>query len=422
MKTLKIMVAIVSLFCLSCKEKQSTTDYGDKVIPNVSRIPVLETSKESSLVKVWIDSETGHKIEKLINRKGDNKSFYFHNNPFLPTKDKKGWLMVFYGSTANGVQLFTIDLKSRNIEQITTKPGGKSGEIVGVKTRKIYYRIEDSIFSTNIDTKKTAFIFKFPTDKTGSIATLNADETMLGGVLSSKEEQEIMKKYPEKKDFFDRIYDAKLKRTLITIDVATGKLTELFSENAWLNHEQFSPTNPKLFMYCHEGPWHKVDRIWNLDLDSKKQKLIHKRTVEREIAGHEFFSPDGKTIWFDLQIPRGETFYLAGKNLETGEEKRYALTRDEWSIHYNIAPDLKSFAGDGGNDGQVAHAKDGRWIYHFVPNGDHFTTTKLVNMENHNYKLEPNVHFTPDGKYIIFRANFEGNSQVYAVEIDKSKQ
>ncbi|MFV5688049.1 oligogalacturonate lyase family protein [Flavobacterium sp. ZT3R25] len=415
MRTHKIVLAIVILFCFSCKEKQST-------ISNQSKIPVLETSKESSLATVWIDSETGHKIEKLIDRKGNNSSFYFHNNPFLPTKNKKGWLMVFYGSTPNGSQLFTIDLKTKNIVQITNKSGSKSGEIVGDKTRKVYYRINDSIFATHIDTHETTFIFKFPTDKMGSITTLNADETMLGGVISSKEEQEIMKKYPEKKDFFDRIYDAKLERTLITIDVANGSLKELFSEKSWLNHEQFSPTDPKLLMYCHEGPWHKVDRIWNVNIDTKNKEIIHKRTIEREIAGHEFFSPDGKTIWFDLQIPRGETFYLAGKNLKNGEEKRYALQRDEWSIHYNIAPDLKSFAGDGGNDGQVAHAKDGRWIYHFIPKGDNMVSTKLVNMKNHNYKLEPNVHFSPDGKLIIFRANFEGNSQIYAVAIDKFKQ
>lgn len=422
MKTLKIVLVVVILFCLSCKEKQSATNYNKNIIGSQGKIPIMETGKESSLAKVWIDSETGHKIEKLIDRKGDNSSFYFHNNPFVRTKDKKGWLMVFYGSTPTGSQLFTIDLKTRNIVQITNKSGNKSGEIVGRKTRTLYYRINDSIFSTHIDTHKTVFIFKFPTDKMGSIATLNADETMLGGVISSKEEQEIVKNYPEKKDFFDKIYNAKLERTLITIDVATGNLKELFAENAWLNHEQFSPTDSKLLMYCHEGPWHKVDRIWNININEKNKKIIHKRTVEREIAGHEFFSPDGKTIWFDLQIPRGETFYLAGKNLKNNTEKRYALKRDDWSIHYTIAPNLKTFAGDGGDDGQVAHAKNGRWINHFTPKGDSLVSTKLVNMKNHNYKLEPNVHFSPDGKWIIFRANFEGNSQIYAVEIDKSKQ
>lgn len=40
-------------------------------------------------------------------------------------------------------------------------------------------------------------------------------------------------------------------------------------------------------------------------------------------------------------------------------------------------------------------------------------------MKNHHYKLEPNVHFSPDEKWIIFRANFEGTEQIYAVEIAK---
>ncbi|TDD95743.1 oligogalacturonate lyase family protein [Flavobacterium cellulosilyticum] len=421
MKSIKTVLAIVILFCYSCKEKKIVTSFNNNNNTQ-TKTPVLETSKESSLAKVWIDATTGHKVEKLIDREGANSSFYFNNNPFLPTKDKKSWLMIFYGSTAQGQQLFSIDLKTKKIDQITNRGGNKSGEIVGVKTRKVYYRIKDSIFSTHIDTHETNFIFKFPDDEVGSVATLNADETLLGGVLSSKEEQEIFKNNPSKSSYFDKIYDAKLNRVLITVDVVNGKLTRLFDENAWLNHELFSPTDSKLFMYCHEGPWHKVDRIWNIDIDTKERTLIHKRTVEREIAGHEFFSPDGKTIWFDLQIPRGETFYLAGKNLDTNKEKRYALKRDEWSIHYNIAPDMKSFAGDGGDSGQVAHAKDGMWLYHFVPKGDSLIAEKLVNMKNHNYKLEPNVHFSPDGKLIIFRANFEGITQVYAVEIKKSNQ
>ena len=28
--------------------------------------------------------------------------------------------------------------------------------------------------------------------------------------------------------------------------------------------------------------------------------------MNMEIAGHEFFSADGRTIWYDLQTPRGE--------------------------------------------------------------------------------------------------------------------
>jgi oligogalacturonide lyase len=38
-------------------------------------------------------------------------------------------------------------------------------------------------------------------------------------------------------------------------------------------------------------------------------------------------------------------------------------------------------------------------------------------MAAHNYALEPNVNFTPDGKWIVFRANLHGSSQVYMVQV-----
>ena len=154
-------------------------------------------------------------------------------------------------------------------------------------------------------------------------------------------------------------------------------------------------------MFCHEGPWHKVDRIWHINTKTKAVRLVHQRTVDGEIAGHEFFSPDGKTIWFDLQKPRSVTFYLGGTDVATGQERAYQLERNDWSIHFNASPDQKLFAGDGGDAGQVAKAPDGMWIYLFRPEGDRFRTERLVNMKAHGYKLEPNVHFTPDGKWVV---------------------
>jgi oligogalacturonide lyase len=173
-------------------------------------------------------------------------------------------------------------------------------------------------------------------------------------------------------------------------------------------------------MFCHEGPWHLVDRIWTINVKTKEAILRHKRTMDMEIAGHEFPAPDGKKIWYDLQMPKGQTFFLGATDLQTGKEEKYSLTRNEWSIHFTVSRDQQLFAGDGGDPGQVAKAPDGEWIYLFKKDGDHFVSEKLVNMKNHNYRLEPNVHFSPDNKWIVFRANFEGDSQVYAVEIAKS--
>ncbi len=72
----------------------------------------------------------------------------------------------------------------------------------------------------------------------------------------------------------------------------------------------------------------------------------------------------------------------------------------------------RSFAGDGGDPGQVAKAPDGEWLELFHPeripntglankglvNAGVLHAEHLVNMAKHNYTLEPNVSFTPDGK------------------------
>lgn len=374
---------------------------------------VLQTGGQK-MPDEWIDRDTRHKVVRLSRKEGKNASFYFHNNPFIGNK------MVFYSTDKGGKQIYTVDLKTFEIDQITHQASPMNGEIVGPKSRCVYYQIKDSVFRTAIDTKETGLLFVFPAGYKGSISTINADETLFAGAKASDEQKEILKKYPEKSQFFNRIFDARLPNELFTIDIKTGALKKIHQENTWLGHVQFSPTNPKLLMFCHEGPWHKVDRIWTIHIDKGIVTLMHKRSMNMEIAGHEFFAPDGGRIWFDLQLPRGETFFLTGSDLKTGNEKRYSMTRDEWSIHFNVTKDEQFFCGDGGNETQVAKAKDGMWIYLFKPEGDRFLSEKLVNMKHHGYKLEPNVHFSPDEKWVIFRANFEGEEQVYAVEVKKS--
>lgn len=390
----------------------------------------------------WIDKDTGHKIMRLSRLDGSNSSFYFHNNPFLTTKD--GVEMLFFNTRNKSTQIFKTNLKTFKTEQITNirlrtpkeeadrvvlldrERNGHNGEAVGAKSHNIYYQVLDSVFVVNADTKKTRLFYVFPPDFPGAIFTLNADETLLAG-LCSPQADEIAKKYPDGAG--NVVYNAHVPHTIFTIDIATKKLTKIREENNYLNHIQFSPAQPSMLMFCHEGPWQSVDRIWTIDVKTQQVQLMHKRTMNDEIAGHEFFSPDGKYIWFDLQMPRSVNFFIAGSRIDNQAETRYRITRDEWSIHFNVSPDEKLFCGDGGNEAQVAKAKDGEWIYLFTPDGDHMRSERLVNMKHHVYSksapvngvsgLEPNVRFSPDGKWVIFRANFEGTTQIYAAAVER---
>jgi oligogalacturonide lyase len=201
-------------------------------------------------------------------------------------------------------------------------------------------------------------------------------------------------------------------------------------------------------MFCHEGPWHYLDRIWTIRANGSGLQLMHKRTMEMEIAGHEFFSSDGKTVWYDLQTPKSGEFWVAGVELTTGARTWYHLERNEWSVHFNVSPDGTLFAGDGGGPNSVANRSpngerldppgNGQWIYLFhpvlvknlantLPEGKgliktgYFKSERLVDLSKHNYNLEPNVTFTPDMKWIVFRSNMHGATHVYAVEVKKAE-
>jgi len=321
-------------------------------------IPVLSTGSEKPMPNEWVDEDTGHRIIRLTRGIKGSRSFYFHNNPFFKELDDEGDIMVFYSEVDSLRQLFSVNLKTLEAEQLTYHPNQIRGEILSQISREVFYQSKDSIYATNIDTKSTKLIFVFPEDFKSNITTLNSNATYLAGSHADPEKRTIYKKFPSKGDYFTRIHEAKIKHTLFTINVKTGELNKLYSEKAWLNHVQFSPTDPSILMYDHEGPWHLVDRIWTINIQTNDTQLMHKRTMDMEIAGHEFFSRDGNTIWYDLQLPRGKTFYLARVNIKTGEQAMYAMKRNEWSIHFNISPDQELFAGDGGDSTQVAHATD----------------------------------------------------------------
>jgi oligogalacturonide lyase len=398
--------------------------------------------------KSWIDPDTGHRVVR-VSDEPNSASLYFNDNAYTPD----GKEMVY--STPDGISV--LDLKTFKSRQVVQ--GSARIIVAGYKTRNVYFlksegpapageaprtaRAERALYSANIDTGANRKIAVLP--PRGSIATINADETLAAGTYiegsagedygGRRSQQTHPLDQPRNKgEMMERTLAAHLPRVLFTINIQTGEQKILLHSTDWINHLLFSPTDPTLLMFCHEGPWHKVDRIWTIKTDGSHEMLIHKRTMDMEIAGHEFWAPDGKTIWYDLQRPRGEDFWLAGYRVETGERTWYHLQRNEWSIHFNVTDDGTLFCGDGGDPGQVAHAPDGEWIYLFHPEliknkgieNKYFIhpgvlhSERLVNMSKHNYRLEPNVRFTPDKKWVIFRSNMFGPTYVFAVEVAKA--
>jgi oligogalacturonide lyase len=385
----------------------------------------------------WVDPDTGHRVIRLTREPGSD-SFYFNFNGYTPDGKRMAY------TTPAGISV--LDLATQEARQVVAGP--VKAIVVGHKTPTIYYTrtAKDSsattLWCTNLDTGAKRKLADLP--PRAGVATINADETLgagtyiegdanAGGAYDGTTPLGRMSgtnlgEPANKGEMMSRRLAAKLPMTMFTVDLRTGQVRNLLEHSTdWLNHLQFSTTDSALLMYCHEGHWWLVDRLWCIRTDGTQNQLVHRRTMEMEIAGHEWWGADGKTIFYQLHYPKGMlSSFIASYNVETGERVWYHYAPDQSSIHDNSSPDGTLFCGDGDN-----HSP---WIFLFRPmrvtdrqtlgehliKGGYLESEKLVNMAKHNYRLEPNPSFTPDQKFIVFRSNMFGPDYAFAVEVAKA--
>jgi oligogalacturonide lyase len=388
----------------------------------------------------WIDPDTGHRVIRMT-REPNSLSFYFNDNAYTPD----GKEMVY--TTPGGISV--LELATLQARQVVAGPA--RAIVVSRKTPTIYFtrRTDDplisKLFSANVDTGETHEIGTLP--RRGSIDSINADETLAagtytegngteygGGARDRGQSQSAVQPTNKLQMMKDRLA-RRLPMALFILDLRTGQAKAILHGTDWINHLQFSPTDPTRLMYAHEGPWQLVDRIWTIRTDGSQNMLVHKRTMEMEQDGHEWWGQDGKDIWYDLRMPEGALSIVSGYNVDTGERYRFNVDRYAWSIHYNSSPDGTLFCGDGCGHEAAWWASDAnKWIYLFRPERIKDDNTlgrdlihpgfmhaeRLVNMSKHGYLLEPNPSFTPDQKLIVFRSNMFGPTYVFGVEVAKA--
>ncbi len=399
--------------------------------------------------RTWVDKDTGHRVWRMTDE-ANSGGFYFNINAYTPDHKQ----MIY--TAPDGIHV--VELATKKTKLLVANPAGDPkgnvhALVVGNKTDSVFYTQVDpktgvnAVYKADTNTgavRKLTDIVAPPHTSGMSVVSVNADETLVAGTYI--EGDATNKLYGQnapaapaqatpggardnrvgsaaegphyqptnKGQMMEARLEAKLPLVLFTIRLEPGPggakpgdMKVLLHSTDWVNHLLFSPKD-----------------------------LIHKRTMLMEIAGHEFWGLDGETIWYDWQYPKGEDFFLAGYNLQTGRKTAYHMTRNEWSIHFNLTQDLDLFTGDGGDPGQVAKAPDGEWIELFHPQmvgGTQgalnapdfwqpgvFHSEHLVNMSHHYYREEPNVRFSPDKTMVFFTSNMFGPSYLFGVEVAKA--
>jgi oligogalacturonide lyase len=318
--------------------------------------------------------------------------------------------------------MYRYELATGKLVKITDRM--TRNQVMFAQTGNLYYSSDGdtAYYVTNIYTSQTRKIADLPKgfECTAGV-TVNADESVIVGTCEMAKDaaaEPQSSAAPNKGPGFGATFAQHNMNMLVSANIKTGEVKVLHQINTWLGHVQFSPKDADLLMYCHEGPWDQVDRIWTLRLSNPTPQLVLKRKVPLERAGHEFWSADGTTAWYDHGSKNNNPVvghWLEGKNLSTGVVTRYPITRQFESIHYTQSPDGKFFVCDGGKRPNIADQA----MYALVPDGGKLDAIKLCSMQKNNYATEPNPHLTPDQHYAIFSATFSGKSGAYMVEMPK---
>lgn len=427
--------------------------------------------------KTWIDADTGHRVTR-ISDEPHSKVLYFTQNAFTPD----GADMIYLSPEGiHAVNLSTLQTR-------TIWKGQVQDIVVGTRSRKVYFRGNGGahLSVVDIDTLKVDRLGLLPLHS--FMESINSDETKIAGTYlnsgsptftdfkiqelkndlkAMQESNEQALAHPGTKVLvieegkgntaaMEKRWEAKIPGGLFIFDIASGQTQKIVQGTDWLNHPQFSPTDPTLIMYAHEGPAQKVDRIWTVRADGSENQLVHQRSIPMETATHEFWAPDGHTIWYDLQKPNGENFSLASYDVLKKERKVFHLDKIASSLHFSISSDQILFCGDGrSSKANLPGAKptdktpwSRQWIevLHPIANNSEngadpryaewlkfnngstsqkmtyagwMRPDRLVNLGKNNYfRTEPNARFSPDKRLVIFTSDMFGPTYVFAVEVN----
>ena len=419
--------------------------------------------------KTWIDEDTGHRVTRLSDEP---------NSRALPSGH--------YAFTSDGLDMIYVSPHGIHVLNLATfkskllvSSDRVHNVVVGTKTRRVFFTsLGLYVRMVDIDTGQVTRVSDSPYPLDSVFHSVNADETLLVGTTiemhaklnfehselkASQERLEQIKAHHSpsidevEQNAKKRRLEAHLPEEMFTFNLQTGEVRTILKGTDWLNKVQFSPTDPELILYKHEAPYAntEVDRIWTIRADGTQNQMLHQRLIPGEIATHEFWSRDGKTIWYELQKPIAKQpastdHYLVGYDVASGKRRYFQMDELEYSINYDAASDDSLFCGSGQQSkptpgDATADRKihvNGEWIevLHPILNDDIGANTKdansfrrerLVNIfNNRKYTTSPwfasEVRFSPDDRLVIFTSDALSKpdkyghtpTYVYAVEVN----
>lgn len=381
---------------------------------------MLKTHYPSTL-STYRDALTGRTVTRLVNLPARCMNFYFTENSFI--KGQNALLFVSELDTPGVENIFRLDLPGGEVTRVTgyAAPHHLKGHTKTPDGALACYNVDRDVCVLDTKTGEERRVFVIPEGFRSARISLNCDRTLLAVQYNEEVGCGMGDNY---RNFIFRMNAIK-RCEIAVVDLRTGDARVVVRDTAEGGHLQFSPTNPYLFMFCHEGPWHMVSqRIYLCDARTGALAPCFRQAPEDSV-GHEFFTQDG-LVFFDNRGP--------GHDGTITVSREQAIVKDAPKSGFIPYVGLADEAGHVVRKYLLPHYCN---HYHcdqtnLLLVGDEVENLVLIDCAGDAPRISPlcahhtswngqHTHCHPtfswDGKRVLFVSDASGVSQLYMVEV-----
>ncbi|MBR2884365.1 MAG: hypothetical protein IKB93_06175 [Clostridia bacterium] len=256
-----------------------------------------------SEMETYTDQKTGRKITQLT-KNGDNYHFYFTENSFTQGDEEIIYQHseIPYSEKGSFVNLFAMDLKTGIRTQLTDfkeqfKFVGAFSFTKTVDSKIFIFVADGDVYRFERENNNIYRIYKTPEGFHITSLNISHDGYYVAATINETPKLDRELKRANYDGFVENFYA--IKRGMIVVMKSDGTDSQVvFHATHWLGHIQFAPDSNEYLMFCHEGPWNRVQqRIWLYNLITRTVEPCF-RQKEEDSVGHEFWTRDG-LIFFD---------------------------------------------------------------------------------------------------------------------------
>ncbi len=358
------------------------------------------------------DPDTGAEVTRLTDDQGDTIFPYFTQVLFADG----GEGLLLSSNRTGAWQAYLLRLATGKLVQLTDEPDGISchtstvlptrgacGVIAGREVKRV-----------PLDGGPAETIYETPEGFRASILAPTADGS---SVTFAYSERLNLSTYSGVmySDMLEHLY--RRPACVVTrVNTDGSGCAALWGEREWISHVNVSPTDPDLVCFCHEGPWHLVQRLWMVRASTHEvwPVLLQRRYLDA--SGHEYFTASGRLVtqWSTRETPSASArvCYNAICDPSGGNVQMHRYDGPNPS-HIQTSPDETLLVGD---TCLMPELPDGRNFMCLVRHeGERAIKQPLCRHDTSwvTQHSHPHPIFTPDGASVVFNSDRGGRSNVY---------